>query len=76
MSEWKKENAVVVAKNNYEYAYLLQWCEDNGKGEPHMGLPERFPFCISLGGELAGWTDRMDRNLHYVTFEDFAKDQT
>jgi len=67
-------STVIVANNAHELAYLISWCKEAGKGEPYLGDVEKFPFCVSVSGELAGWTDRMDRALYYKPFSEFLSD--
>jgi len=74
MAEYKSlehGSTVIVATNAHELAYIESWCKENGKGAPWLGEREIFPFCVSVAGELAGWTDKMDRALYYMPFRDF-----
>ena len=64
--------SMVVINNAAEYAYHKKWSILNGK-KPLSRLPvDDFPLYLSTAGGITGWTDRMDRNLNYISFLDFV----
>ena len=70
-------STVVVATNIMELAYLLAWCDENNKDVAHfMREVTDFPYCLSLNGEIVGWTNQMDRALYYKPFSEFLADTT
>ena len=68
-------STVIVATNSYELAYIMAWCVKMRKSiTPFVSGYDVFPFCISVSGQIVGWTDRMDRALYYKPFMEFVDD--
>jgi len=70
-------STVIVVKTRPELCYVLEWCELNGKHtSKFMYSVDSFPICLSVDGDMVGWTDRMDRALYYKPFLEFIGDIT
>ena len=68
-------STVIVARNESELFYILKWCERVGKDVGGWMYDNGgYPFCISVHGNIVGWTDKMDRALHYKPFAEFLAD--
>ena len=68
-------STVVVATNRSELMYLLEWAEEKSMSiSDYMWSRYKFPYCLSFSDKIVGWTDQMDRNLYYKSFDEFLKD--
>ena len=68
-------STVVACRNDSEMFYVLKWCERMGKKVSRwMYDRNEFPFCVSVNGDIVGWTDQMDRALYYKPFEEYVND--
>ena len=67
----EKESSVVIIKNNAEHAYFNKWAESESKMPPFLGDAEKYPIAFTTAGTLLGWTDSMNRNLNYISFDRF-----
>lgn len=68
-------STVIVCNDSSELFYVLKWCERVGKDvSGWMYDRSEFPFCISVHGQIVGWTDLMDRALYYKSFEEYVND--
>lgn len=64
---------VIVSNNNPELSYIIEWCKQRSIAVPVAIMRNsRFPFAVSVHGELAGWTEQFNRDLYYMPFEEFV----
>ncbi len=71
----KKPNSVIVCNNKDELAYVIAWCDSQGKQVTgYMRNNDKFPYCLSVADNIVGWIDRMDRAIDYIDFMTFAKE--
>jgi hypothetical protein len=68
----KVHNSVIVCNNKAELAYVLAWCDEQGKEVAgFMRTINKFPFCLGVSSKIVSWVDEMDRAVYYVDFMDF-----
>ena len=70
----ERHNSVIVCNNKAELAYVIAWCDGQGKHvADYMRTKYKFPYCLSVAGDIVGWIDRMDRAVYYIDFITFVK---
>lgn len=70
-------SSVVVATSGPELHCILKWCDEAGKHvSDFMRSVQSFPYCLSVSGDVVGWTDQMDRALYYMPFAEFVAETT
>ena len=66
-------STVIAVNNRSELLYVLEWCKLKGKSiSDHILKQDKFPYCLSVRGDIVGWTDLMDRALYYKSFSEFV----
>jgi len=64
----------VIARNVEEYTYLTDECKRQGKMEPRLTEPDKYPIVFCYKDNEVFWTYRLDvKHLHYVEFEAYTK---
>jgi len=70
----ERRNFVVECKSKPELEYVIAWCDIKGKQvADYMRAQEKFPYCLSVTGDIVGWIDRMDWAVYYIDFMTFVK---
>ena len=72
MSKKAEITQAVITRNYNEFASMVAWCKDTGRGCPHNGPPESYPIMICIGDGVSGWTQAADKPIIYHTFKDFG----
>lgn len=70
--EIEHPSTVVVCENKHEQSYVLSWCESNKMIiQDYMKSNDKFPYCLSVYGDVVGHLREMDRALYYMSFTEF-----
>jgi hypothetical protein len=65
-------SSVVKIEHAGELAYLLAWCDFKKINVAGWQRDiNNFPIALSLNQVNLGWTDKLDRALYYVSFNDY-----
>jgi hypothetical protein len=66
-------STMIVCNSMIEAHDVLSWAEEAGKNTaPYMWTNSTFPYCLSVSGDIVGWTKEMDRALNYQPYSSFA----
>ena len=67
-------STVVKIEHAGELAYVLAWCDFKKINVAQWQRDiDKFPIALSLNQHNLGWTDKFDRALYYISFDDFLR---
>ena len=67
-------STVVKIEHTGELAYILAWCDFKKINVAQWQRDiDKFPIALSLNQANLGWTDKFDRALYYISFDDWLR---
>ena len=67
-------STVVKIEHAGELAYTLAWCDFKKINVAQWQRDiDKFPIALSLNQANLGWTDKFDRALYYISFDDWLR---